>query len=341
MDQEVYESFERLHKVFEIMYPKTAWTGRLIPKKLTSCDQVKEKNPGKIALLFSGGVDSTASSFYHLKAKQLLITAWGQSELPLTDLQLWEEKKKRMIAFAELYGQENTFIKSNYYYFLDLAKLKHLSPEILTWRINTIEDIGWAGLIAPVLLARGIKTLRIASSEHWALQSPSALHPYIDGNIRFAGLEFHHDLFSMTRFEKIVYIVDLCNKGLVQKPQLIICQKPGNIINCGSCEKCCLTLALLLGAKANPQEYGFSIDKEQSACRLETHLAHNRPFQFSTLWDYKDLQIRMQADPPPHLSWFTSIELSKKKILEKKDPWRSFVWVQLDNLFPQIRSELT
>ena len=183
-----------------------------------------------------------------------------------------------MIDFAQLYGHENAFFKSNYYYFLDFTKLKHLSPEILTWRMDTIEDIGWAGLIAPILLSRSIKTLRIASSEHWDLRNPSASHPYIDGNIRFAGLEFKHDLFSMTRFRKIKYIVDLCNQDLVQKPQLIICQKPGNIITCGSCEKCCLTLALLLGTSANPQEYGFSLPPKKAATKVQKYLEEHTFF---------------------------------------------------------------
>ncbi len=334
MDREVYESLERLHPVFEIMFPKTSWKGHLIPQKLVSHEPVKEKVPGKIALLFSGGVDSTTSSFYHRKTPQLLITAWGQSELPLNEQTLWTRKKHQMIDFAELYGHENAFLKSNYYYFLDLTKLKHLSPEILTWRMDTIEDIGWAGLIAPILLSHGIRTLRIASSEHWSLRNPSASHPYIDGNIRFAGLEFQHDLFSMTRFEKIKYIVDLCNQGLVQKPKLIICQKPGNIITCGSCEKCCLTLALLLSTGANPQEYGFSLSPERAADRVQKYLAKHTSFLAPNLWDYKDLQKRILPNSNEHLSWLKNIDFSKKVVFAKDSS--PINWDTLSVLFPHI-----
>lgn len=337
MDTEIYESLERLKKVFEIMYPHTSWNGRILPKKLVTHQPLKENVPGKMALLFSGGVDSTTSSLYHRTNPQLLITAWGQSELPLDEPGLWKEKQRQMIDFARQYGHDNAFLKSNYYYFLDFSKLKHLSPEILTWRMDTIEDIGWAGLIAPILLAKGIKTLRIASSEHWALRIASASNPYIDDNIRFVGLEFHHDLYSMSRCEKICTIVNLCNQGLIQKPRLIICQKPGNVITCGSCEKCCLTLALLLYAGADPQEYGFLLTQEQASRRIQKHLDERESYMPQTLWDYQDLQNRLQNDPPPLLAWLTKIDFSQKKALKKDS--RPLMWIQLEQAFPDIRSQ--
>jgi hypothetical protein len=340
MDIEVYESFERLRKVFEIMYPKTPWTGQLIPKKFVSHTPVEEKDPGAIALLFSSGVDSTASSFYHRDRHQLLITAWGQSGLPLDERKLWEKHKQVMIDFAEQYGHENTFFTSNYYYFLNLPKLKNLSPEILTWRIHAIEDIGWAGLAAPILLTRGIKILRIASSMHWNQKGTSAMNPYIDGNIRFAGLEFHQDLFSMSRLGKIEYIVKLCDQGITHKPHFIICQKPDIVDNCSACEKCYLTIALLIGAGANPQEYGFSLSREKASEVLQEHLNDDLYFQDTTLLDYAELQKRIRKNRSLRMRWLAYENLKEKKVLTKHNVGKVNYDV-LHTLFPHIRSETT
>ncbi len=338
MDVEVYHSLERIKKVFEIMYPKTPWKGRLIAKKLVA-HQPQTKTSKRSALLFSGGLDSTVSSFYHRDTPQLLITAWGQSGLPLEEQRLWEKVQKRMIDFAQLYGHENAFLKSNYYYFLDFTKLKHLSSEIVTWRTDTIEDIGWAGLIAPILLSKGMTTLRIAASEDWNITFGTASNPYIDSNIRFAGLRIEHDLFSMTRFDKIKYLVDLCNRGIVKKPQLIICQKPGDIITCNSCEKCCLTVALLLGAQADPQEYGFPLGPEEAAIEVKKHLTKKDSFMATTLWQYKALQKIVLKRPITHLTWLKDIDFSKKIPYNLKPGSHSFDWADLDSLFPSIRAE--
>ncbi len=159
MDRQVYNSLKELKKIFKIMHPDTPWTGRLIPKKLIDHQPIPASD--KIALLFSGGVDSTTSSLFHRATEQLLVTAWGQSCLPLHEPKLWNRVHKHIRNFADSYGHETTMLRSNYYYFLNYSVLRDLSPEKTSWRIDTIEDIGWAGLIAPIMLSKGISTLCI------------------------------------------------------------------------------------------------------------------------------------------------------------------------------------
>ena len=95
MDSEVYESLERLHTVFEIMFPKTSWKGRLIPKKIVSHEPIKEKVPGKMALLFSGGVDSTASSFLSSRDSPALNYCMGQSGFLLMSQHFGKRRSNR------------------------------------------------------------------------------------------------------------------------------------------------------------------------------------------------------------------------------------------------------
>lgn len=340
MDEELYYSLKRIKKVFKIMYPKTRWKGRLIPKKLVSHEPLP-KASDKIALLFSGGLDSTVSSFYHRDTPQLLITAWGQSCLPLDEQPLWEKVHKKMLDFAQRYGHENAFLKSNFYYFLDLSKLKKLSPEIVTWRINAIEDIGWTGLIAPILATKGITSLYIAASEHWHVPFGSAMNPYIDGNIRYAGMRVHHDLFSMSRFDKITYLVDLCTRGIVEKPQLLICQKPGDIINCTACEKCCLTSVLFIAAGAQPHEYGIPLNQSQASSHLKKHISSQSSFDGTNLWQYKELQKEVVEKSLKPLLWLKDIDFSTKTAYNLKPGSKAFDWADLHALFPSIRAETT
>ena len=336
MDEEVYHSLERIKEVFRVLYPQTPWTGTLVPQRLVKTKEVEPNENEITALLFSGGLDSTASSLARRQEQQLLITAWGQSALPLDNPDLWYKIKKHIVGFAQQFGHKNTFIKSNYYYFLNLKKLTQLSPEIVTWRIGTIEDIGWAGLCAPILLTHGIKTLRIASSDCWDFPYPSAANPFIDGNLTFAGLTVKHDQFDLSRFDKTLMITKLCRHRLICPQKLIICQKKGGIINCSRCEKCLITIISLMAAGVNPQEYGFAyysdIKKNMRALVKEGHVSG------SGLWQLQDVQKKLLTIDSQlfDLNWFLELDLSQLRPYDVKKATRPVDWSLLKNMFPFI-----
>ncbi len=337
MDQGVYDSLERIKLLFKLWYPRTSWNGRLRARKIVTAPTVTTATDNSItALLFSGGVDSLACSFEHREKKQLLVTAWGQSCLPLHEPELWHSIKQRLVDFAELYGHKNAFLTSNYYYFLNLKKLSKLSPEIRTWRIQTVEDIGWAGLIAPILMSKGISTLHIGSSDSILRFYPTACNPYIDGNIRFAGLHFKHDQFDLTRHDKIRFITDLCKHHLIEKPQLIICQKPGGIINCGSCEKCCATLLSLLSLEEDPWEFGYTITPEQAISDSQA-LLKNKEVNSVVAWMVEDIKESGLARKNSlcNLSWLNRIDTTELKPYDLKEMYLINLTL-MKKLFPDI-----
>ena len=296
LDQEVCDSLERVRMLFKLWYPNTTWDGRLIPRTMTTPSPFTTiKDDNGIALLFSGGIDSLTCSYKNREKSSCLLLP-GQSCLPLDHPDLWLSVKNRIIDFAATYGHENAFLSSNYYYFLNLKKLSTLSPDIFLWRIQTVEDIGWAGLIAPILLSRGISTLHIGSSDSIHRFYPTACNPYIDGNIRFAGLQVKHDQFDLTRFDKLRYIVELCKSQLIKKPAFIICQKPGNIINCGSCEKCCITQLCLLALNEDPRNYGYHLPADDIVKQNKALLKKKKISSLAT-WTIEDLQKSGSACP--------------------------------------------
>lgn len=336
MDHEVYDSLERIKKIFKVFYPETSWNGRLIPREIVKNDPLtRNEDSERIALLFSGGVDSTSSSFAHRAKQQLLITAWGQSCLPLNDPSFWYKMKKYLTFYAECYGHTNAFIKSNYYYFLKLKKLSRLSPEIATWRIDTIEDIGWAGLIAPILITHGISKLYIGSSETWNCPYPSAANPYIDGNISFAGIRIKHDQFDFSRYDKIGCIVDLCRHHFVTRPTLIVCQKQGGVINCGNCEKCLLTSLSLSALNEDPKDYGFSLTMEQAEDNTKNLVKSGR-LSSNGIWQFTDLQEKIKEKHITAFDWLLDIHFDELKPYDIKNA-KKVDWAILQQMFPHIK----
>ena len=303
MNEEVYASLEKIKRVFQIFYPKTSWNGRLIPKKLTKYT-AKNHSPLK-ALLFSGGLDSTVCSLAHRTEQQLLITARGQAGLPLNKDTLWKTTTEHIKSFAQEYGHRTCFLTSNYYYFLNFRKLKLLSPEIHTWRMDAIEDIGWSGMVAPILLTHGIDSLYIGSSESWEFGYPSASHPAIDSALSFAGIRLMHEQFDMTRFDKIRYLINLCKTETIKKPSLVICQRKNGCINCCTCEKCVVTLAGFIAADSNPQDYGLPLSTEEANEIIKNRLA-KLALSSTACWQLRD--IRAKAQCRPTFSWFFNTE---------------------------------
>lgn len=271
MDYLLYKSLKVVKEVFEHLYPNTQWCGELIPKKLVNNADMfvmHKKNNESIALMFSGGLDSTCMSLRRLEKKQLLVTARGHSDMPLDDDQQWNAVYKRIEDFAQLYGHEVSVVRSNYRNFLRRGYLHKLSPDITCWRLDAVEGLGWIGLAVPILLSKGYNTLLIASSLTWDCPYQHAPMPLIDDNVFCAGLTFQHADFDLQRVQKAEFITALCNAYSIQKPFIRACQKDKVGNNCGKCEKCIRTASCFIAVGAYPNEYGFDVTSK----RLQKYL---------------------------------------------------------------------
>ncbi len=271
MDRDLFYSLKKIKKVMKIMYPKTSWKGNLIPRKVVYNKGEYKQNNNSIALLYSGGVDSTVSSFFHRDKKQLLITAWGQWDLPLNKPELWNTIKSKLIGFAQQHGHTSSFIKSNYTEFFNHDILEGISPEIPKWRLWTVENIGWAGLVAPILYLKGYKVLYIGSSDTWCYGYPTANHPFIDSNISYAGIRLEHDMFDYARLDKLEYLASLKNKHIVENPWVYVCQSRLDS-NCCNCSKCLATIMGFLALGENPIDYAFDISPEAALEKVKNYI---------------------------------------------------------------------
>jgi hypothetical protein len=265
MDEELYSSLKKIREVFRRFYPKTPFDGELVPKKLVKNSYkdsaLYEKNKDKVGFTFSGGLDSICSSLRNNNIRQVLFTLWGHNDLPLSNKQKWLNFKKEIVNFALRFGnRENVFIASNYHEFLNTSILRNLSSEIYNWRICTVEDLGWAGLVAPMLVHRGIGLFNVASTITWNCRFPKASHQIVSGNIKFADISINQDSFDLARDEKCAYITDFCKKNKIPKLFIGVCPETRYeklLGNCSRCFKCRRTMAGFLLAGENPQKFGF------------------------------------------------------------------------------------
>ncbi|MBA3752036.1 hypothetical protein H0X06_04545 [Candidatus Dependentiae bacterium] len=341
MDRDLFYSTLQLKKVIKAMYPKTPWKGNLIPRKVVHNTQEFQRDDSHMALLYSGGLDSTSSSFFHRGKKQLLITAWGQWDLPLNKPELWETMSKRFSAFAQQYGHTTTFVKSNYHDFINNEVFHAMSPEISDWRMCTIENIGWAGLTAPILFLKGYKVLCIASSDTWGYGYPFAGHPFIDSNISYAGIRLEHDMFDYTRLDKIEYIKQLKKEGIVKNPWLFVCKNREFAINCGKCTKCLLTIMGFLALGENPADYDFNLCPESTITLKEmiekSCLSYANIENFSHIQEKIKQRIARGEKTTHDFKWLLEMDFQSyiKHTAEYKFQ-RKIQWKELHKLFPDI-----
>ena len=339
MDEELYYSLEKVKQVFKRMYKKTSWKGRLIPRNLVKNTYKHPYDSTRMALLFSGGLDSTASSLYHKDKKQLLVTVWGHWDLPLHDKKLWKIRRNQLTDFAKEYGHESSFIKSNYYSFLNRTVLDRISHEISSWRIFTVEGIGWAGLVAPLMLLKGYSVLRHASTVTWDFDYPAAANPFVDDNIKFSGVQLMHDLFDMNRLEKCEFIADTCKKEKLENPMLRVCEEK-IVGNCCKCQKCVRTILELIVIGEKPEAYGFDISTEK-ALKKSKQFMHNHTNGYTTVWHFKHIQERMKQklkngeQIPDDLKWILAYDL-RKKITNDIKGQHKINWHEFADLLPGI-----
>ncbi len=308
MDKNLFESFKRLKKLYQFLYPKTGWHGRIIPRKLVDLspqfEHIHKESPYK-AMLFSGGLDSTASFFGHKDEKLHLITACGQPDMPLRDPQGFESMQKYIEDLTHTFGHSNSYIRSNYCEIFRWEVVTWMYPDINNWRLYAVEGMSWAGLTIPILIAKKCSSLYIPGGGSWYYNIITADIPFVNECINFAGFTLVTDQFDKTRFQKTQLIVDIANQESSKKPFIKACPRYSNK-SCCKCWKCCSLMMNLLALDEEILDYGFNCTDEQ-AVGSTIELLNSKLDHFGA-WSLKEIQFHARK----------SIENfpTKKKILE-------------------------
>ena len=283
-------------------------------------------------------MDSTTTSFHYFDKKQLLISAWGEWDIPLSNEELWNNRRKQFLEFGHRYGHRNSFIKSNYSSFLNRNVLDTLSPEINSWRSDVVESIGWAGLTAPILFSKGYQILYIASSDTWEYEYPGVGNPFVDDNIQYSDIKLHHDFFDISRLEKVEFLSTFIKEHGIKEHVLKACTDLTEI-NCCNCDRCAITMCGLLLFGEDIEKYGYYITKER-AIEMIQNLLKRKELHYDTVFHFECIIDRIKMELAHHkqidndLLWLLDVDLTGKSYdIEYKT---KVDWDTIQNLFPDM-----
>jgi hypothetical protein len=257
------------------------------------------------------------------------------------------------VEFAQMHGFDFSTIYMNYYDFLKLTVLDKASIDISKWFWDTTMGLAWVGAAAPFLYAKGIPLLYVPSGFTWqaflfpdgqTLQQPAC--PLIDENLSPMGLRVQHDVFTMTRTDKIHFVSTFCAERGFPKPQLVVCNrhKRSNTFygHCNRCVKCYLTMLDIMAIGEDMREYGFTLSPEEFIAQFQSYSASLKIRRGGTYVACHDTQQYLQKNieklPQAYRSWyewFISLDLWAMIDESSHRPLRTlpFVWSAYQDLY--------
>ncbi len=315
IDKIFFDSIPRILDGYKKMYPNFSFSGGIKASRILSNSYDVKRN----AVLFSGGVDATTTTYRHLDELSDLITIFG-SDIELSDEEGIENanllndsfSKKHGLHYEKVYSTFRSFINENNLQNTELVK-GH------SWWHDFQHGVGLLGLVAPLSYIRGYGTIFIASSYHKKQKGKyvCASDPLIDNKLKYGNTVTNHDGYELTRQDKIEFICKYAKKHNL-KPYLRVCWISDGGKNCCHCEKCRRTYLGILAAKFDPKDFGLDFTPSQqrraiSWCRR--HFKYN--FSHDTIPYYQSIQDGFiknysEEEVPKALKWILSIKIGGK-----------------------------
>lgn len=267
VDERFASSADALGEVFGSLYPEFG-AGRfhLDAERVATTQRGSE---GAV-MLFSGGLDSSASLLAHREEVRDLVTVWG-ADVPRGDLALWQSLRASIVRNPLTQGKTLITAASNLRDLVDGHRLGYRfragTAYGSDWWSAVQHGLGVLALTVPVAARQGRCRIYIAASL-WAgrpgRQSPWGSVPAIDNRVAWSNGDVVHDLFALTRQEKLqTFIAPFVASGGTL--ELDVCYHPRrgtNGMNCGRCEKCIRTMTGLLAAKVDPTQAGIPVSAQ-------------------------------------------------------------------------------
>ncbi|MGR5322123.1 hypothetical protein [Vibrio sp. DNB22_19_1] len=264
MDSQLKDSLCTLKSVFEQMYPSVCWDGEIICNSTTVKDrkvEITDCRPVSV-VLFSGGLDSIATSFNHAEEKQALLSIRG-ADIGLNDDAGWKKVKEGTEKYALEHGFTNYYVESNFVKLFSSMKLKKY-PQIPNWWAYVQHGMGLTSFMAIPAFLENAKIGYIGSTHTDAFKDkPWGSKPEIDNNIFWSNFSVVHDCYEYTRQQKSNLIVNVIKSRNLKPPVLRVCYSSDGGGNCCLCEKCSRTISSLWVQGEDHTNYGFYIEQSK------------------------------------------------------------------------------
>ncbi len=288
VDRRFLDSLEAVGRALYEMYPfidggrviaerAPAWSerdrGPAGPAESTAATPGESGTADGAGMLFTGGVDSLATYVRHREEEPTLITVQGWV-VGVDDTDRWRRMSARTERFAERFGVDAQFVRSNMLEFLDTTMLSaHFHDRHDGgWYSAVGSGLGLLGLCAPLAVATGMGRIYVAASvwqgievppvlDHWdGVAMPWGSHPNIDDEIAWADARGVHDVFELDRQERIGVVADYVRERDSTLP-VYSCSASEAAENCDRCEKCLRTAIGLALEGLDPADHGFDIGR--------------------------------------------------------------------------------
>ncbi|MFX0094659.1 MAG: hypothetical protein ACFFBD_23185 [Candidatus Hodarchaeota archaeon] len=257
LDAAYLKSLNEIKEVLSRWYPGFSFSTTIHAKNIIANNF---SNQG-YGLLFSGGLDSTASYVGHKEEKPNLIMVWG-IDIPLTEVDFWHKVKKKYKTFADQENVEINFIKTN---LREAINEGNLSVDFYrplynrSWWTGIHFGIGTLSLCAPLTFVKNIRTLWVAATQCRKYEYPRHAHPAVDNKLSWGDLQIVHDNFDLTRHEKVRNILKPWIATTSPNLTLRVCYSQFHDFNCNKCEKCRRTITSLVLENIDPTKFGFRV----------------------------------------------------------------------------------
>lgn len=255
VDKSFYDSVPKLKYAFREMYPKTFFGGSLIAAKQINNSYTPQN---EALLLFTGGIDATATFLRILDKKPILLNTNGWFKTHIEENEVYNADRNAIEAIAKEHNVSSCFVRSNFATFIRSSILdKEVNQKIHTsWWFGFQHSLAFLGCASIVGFKNKVAKLYIASSYTFGQHICCASDPRTDTCFSCSSMITIHDAYELSRQDKVRYILQQKEQNNINV-RLRVCSF--NDHNCCACEKCFRSMLAIASEGGDVREFGFEL----------------------------------------------------------------------------------
>lgn len=224
---------------------------------------------GKPSVFFTGGVDATSAFVAMAEKRPQLINIQG-GDVRLDDDASHAALETYFSEFARAAGTSFCFIRTNAREMFEEDALGGVCEKILGhrnnhgWWASIAHILSMTSAIAPWMWVNRISDHYIGSSYDAKLKTFDANNEKLIEALRYCSCTFHTVDNHIERNEKVRKIIEYSN-ATGTNVQLKVCWNRTAGCNCSACEKCYRTMMNVMINRADPNRFGFNVDRNTLA----------------------------------------------------------------------------
>lgn len=323
LDKTFYKSLTNIEHVYQKIYHTNKIQIKVFVDSIVECNYEVSSSNNK-TLFFTGGVDATSALVATYDEKPILLNIWG-GDLRLTDDASHIALDQYLNRITAAMSLEYYFIKTNAREMFDENVLGEKCLNVLgrkfshDWWSSIAHVLSMMSTIAPFVYIKKIKTHYIGSSYEATSKVFDANNVELVNAIKYCSCTFLSVDQNLERSEKVKRIIHfrrmIKDKYGIEVPiELKVCWNREAGENCCSCEKCYRTIMNILVNHANPNNYGFTVNRSVLFNMKKYLLSHRVNSGF---WIPIQTEFRKEAEyweKQKDISWILHIKINSLKV---------------------------